>query len=177
MYRKVIMLFGIVGVSLSLVLGLISVITWQIVAVLIAVSLGIPSLILTHEKLKPEVSVKPIEERREQEQEIVIEERNILREETIHVSPAADGYYYELELKRGENLKGEIISDSPIDIYLVDSTNFKKWDKDRTFYHEYCNESVLKTKIDYVVPKKGTWYLIIENNGRKSAKTKVYLYI
>ena len=175
MYRKVIMFFAIIGVSISLVLGLSSVVTWQIVAVLITVSLGIPSLILTYEKLTSEVSVKPKEERREQEQEIMTEEKDIIREETIRVSPNY-GYSYELELKRGEHLKGEVSSDSPINIYFVNSTNFKKWDKDRTFNYEDCNESVLETKIDYVVPRKGTWYLLIENDGRKSARVKIRLY-
>ena len=168
MYRRVMMFFAIIGVILSLALGLSSVVTWEIVTVLIAVSLGIPSLILTYEKLTSEVSVKPKEERREQEQEII-------KEETIRVSPK-DAYYYEFELKRGEHLKGEISSDNHIDIYFVNNTNFKKWSKDRTFYSEDCNESVLETKIDYVVPRKGTWYLLIENNGRKTAIVKVRLY-
>jgi len=168
MYRQVIMLFAIVGVSLSLALGLFSVVTWQIVAVLITVSLGIPSLILTYEKLTSEVRIKPKEERKKQEQEII-------KEETIRVG-RDDGYHYELELKRGEHLKGEISSDGPINIYFVNNTNFKKWDKDRIFNYEDCNESVLEAKIDYVVPRKGTWYLLIENDGRKTARVKIRLY-
>jgi len=176
MYRKVMMFFSLVGVSLSLVLGLFSIITWQIVAVLITVSLGIPSLVLTYEKLTSEVSVKPKEERREQEQEVKPKERDILREETIRVSPN-DEFYYVFELKRGDNLKGEISSTDHIDIYFVDNTNFRKWEKDRTFECEYCNESVLKAKIDYEVPKRGIWYLLMENNGRKTAIVKVLLYL
>ena len=113
------MFLCIVGVSLSLVLGLFSVILWQIVAVLVAVFIGIPSLILT------QVNAKPKEEEREQEQEVEAEEKDILREETIRVSPK-DAYYHEFELKRGENLKGEISSDVPIDIYFVNNTSFKK---------------------------------------------------
>lgn len=174
MYRKVLLFLGVVGVSLSLALGLSSVVTWQFVAVLIAVSLGIPSLILTYEKLASEVRVKPKEER-EQKQEVKLEERDILREETIHVSPKR-GYSYEFELTRGDHLKGEISSDEPIDIYFVDNVNFRKWEKDRTFYYESSNESILETKIDYEVPRKGTWYLLIENNGRESAIVEVRLY-
>lgn len=166
MYRKVVLFFGIVGVSLSLVLGLLSVITWEVVAILVAIFIGIPTLIT-------QVNVKPKEE--EQEQEVKTEEKEILREETIRVSPH-DAYYYVFELKRGETLKGEISSDSHIDIYFVNNTNFKKWDKERDFYSECSNESVLETKIDYEVPKRGTWYLLIENNGRKSATVKVCLY-
>ncbi len=174
MYRKIMLLFGIVGVSLSLALGLLDVITWQIVPVLLAVSLGIPSLILTYEKLTSEVKVKPRE--KEQEQEVKPEEKEILREETIRVSPQ-DAYYYLFELKRGEILKGEISSNSHIDIYFVNSTNFRKWDKDRRFEPECSNESVLKTKIDYEVPKRGKWYLLMENNGRKTAIVQILLYL
>lgn len=130
------------------------------------VFIGIPALIT-------QVNVKPKEQ---SEQEVKPKERDILREETIRVSPK-DALYYEFELKRGENLKGEISSDSHIDIYFVDNTNFKKWDKDRTFDFEYCNESVLETKIDYEVPKRGTWYLLMENNGRKTAIVKTLLYL
>ena len=169
MYRKVMIFFSIVGVSLSLVLGLFSIITWEVVAILVAVLIGIPTLIT-------QVNVKPKEEERKQEQEVKTEEKEILREETINVSPH-DAYYYVFELKRGEILKGEISSDSHIDIYFVNNTNFKKWNKDRTFDSECSNESVLKTKIDYEVPKRGTWYLLMENNGRKTAIVKVLLYL
>ena len=168
MYPKAMIFLAVIGVSLSLVLGLFSIITLEVVAILIAVFIGISTLIT-------QVKVKPKEEEIEHKQEVEVEEKEIIRQETIRVSPH-DAYYYEFELKRGENLRGEISSDSAIDIYFVDKTNFKKWDKDRTFYYEDCNESVLETKIDYVVPRKGTWYLLIENNGRKSAKVKVCLY-
>lgn len=167
-------IFAIVGVSLSLMLGLASVITWQIAAVLIAVSLGIPSLILTYEEARSEASAEP-KKRKTEEEEVITEVKDILREETIRVSPL-DGYFYEFELTRNDHLRGEITSTSHIDIYFVDERNFKKWGKERDFIYENCNESVLEAKIDYLVPKKGTWYLIMENNGRKSAKVKVCLY-
>jgi len=58
----------------------------------------------------------------------------------------------------------------------VDEFNFDRWNRDKSFDYEECNEGVLETNIDYLVPKKGKWYLIIENNGRKSAIVKVLLY-
>ena len=167
MYPKTMIFLAIVGVSLSLLLGLFSVIMLEVVVLLVMIFIGIPTLI-------SQVNVKPKEE--EQEQEVKAEEKEILREETIRVSPQ-DSYYYDFDLTRGDNLKGDISSDNYIDIYFVDNTNFNKWDKDRTFNSEYCNESVLETKIDYVVPKKGTWYLLIENNGRKTAIVKVFLHL
>jgi len=160
---------------LSLVLGLFLVVTWQIVAVLIAVSIGIPSLVLSYEKVRltSEVSAKPDKERKEQE--ITTEDKGVLRDETIRVGPH-DAYSYVLEFGRDETLKGEISSNSHLDIYFVNNTNFMKWEKGKAFECEYSSESVLNTKIDYEVPKRGIWHLVIENNGRKTAKIKLYLY-
>ena len=169
MYPKAMIFLAIVGVSLSLLLGLFSVIAHEIVAILIAVFVGIPTLIT-------QVNIEPKEEEREQEQEVKTEEKEVMREETIRISPD-HVHYYVFELERDDTLKGEISSDSHIDIYFVNSTNFKKWDKGRTFDSEYSTESVLETKIDYEVPRKGTWYMLMENNGRKTAIVKVFLYL
>lgn len=172
MYPKAMIFLTVIGVSLSLVLGLFSVIIVEVVAILVAVFIGIPTLVT-------QLNVKPKKKERKQEQEVKTEEKDIIREETIHVG-RGHAYYYQFEqneLKRGEHLEGEISSDSPINIYFVDKTNFKKWDKERTFNYEYANESVFETKIDYEVPKRGAWYLLMENNGRKTAIVKVYLYL
>jgi len=121
------------------------------------------------------VTINVDSEKKEQAQNLPVEEKEILRKETIVVSPA-NSYYYEFEFKKGDNLIGEISSNSPIDIYFVDDFNFDKWNRDKSFDEEYSNEGVLGTNIDYLVPTKGTWYLIIENKGRKSATVKVLLY-
>lgn len=121
------------------------------------------------------VNINVASGKKEQTQNSPVEEKEVLRKETIFVSPT-DGYSYELELTRGDHLRGEIVSDCPIDIYFVDEENFDKWNKNRNFDYENCNEGVLEANIDYIVPIKGTWYLIIENNRRKSATVKVRLY-
>jgi hypothetical protein len=113
-----------------------------------------------------------IENPKEEEEE----QKVILRKETIEVSPT-DSYYYEFELSKKDHLKGEISSTSRIDIYFLDEFNFNKWSRGRKYFEpEDSNEGVLETNIDYEVPKRGKWYVIIENNGRKSATVKVRLY-
>jgi len=139
MYQKVMLLLGIVVALVCVVLGFLSVIGWNIVAVLATVSMGIPSLILAYEKTTSKKHIEPKEDRIEQE---IVEEKVILRDETIRVGRDFD-QYLDLELGRGDNLKGEISSDIPINIYFVDNANFKKWSKDRNFDYEYCSESVL----------------------------------
>jgi len=167
MYPKAIIILAIIGVTLSLIMCFFSLVTWEMAGVLITVFLGIPVLL-------SQVKAKPKE--KEHKQEVKAEEKEILHEETIRVSPKQD-VYYDSQLVRGDNLKGKISSSSHIDILIVNQTNFKKWEKDKTFYYEYYTESVFETTIDYVVPRKGMWYVLIENNGRKTAKVKVLLYL
>lgn len=104
------------------------------------------------------------------------EEKEILRKETIVVRPSK-GYSYDFDFVEGDYLKGEISSTSCIDIYFVDDVNFDKWDRDKSFEVEDSNEDVLESNINYFVPADGAWHLIIENNGRKSARVKVRLYV
>lgn len=185
MYRVAVVLLGITGIFLSLILGYFSVIAWEIAAILIPTSIGISTLLLAFEKPKSETNakpkvksdayVRPKKEAKMQKLGTAKVEKDTLRDETIFVSANA-GYYYEFELEKNDHLKGRIISDDPLDIYFVNKTNFQKWEKDREFFIDNCNESVLDAKIDYVASRKGTWYILIENNGRKSAKVKVTLH-
>jgi len=112
----------------------------------------------------------------EESENLQDEKKETLRKETIVVTPS-DGYSYEFDLMKADHLKGEIKSTSPIDVFFVDEFYFDKWNRGRRYFEpENSNVSVLETNIDYVAPKKGKWYVIIENNGRKSATVKVQLY-
>ena len=82
---------------------------------------------------------------------------------------------YEFELIEGENLKGVISSSSHIDIYFVDNTNFSAWLTGKTFDHECCHESVFGAEITFPVQEEGSWYLLIENNGKKPATIEVII--
>jgi len=57
MHRGIILFIGILGVVLSLAMAFYSVLAWEIAAVLVAVFLGIPSLLLTYGKVKPEENI------------------------------------------------------------------------------------------------------------------------
>jgi len=130
--------------------------------------------VMTGDQAEVHINV-PSKEKRQAEKPSA-EEKEILRKETIVVSPS-DGYSYEFDLIRGEHLRGEITSTSPIDVLFVDEPCFDKWSNGRKYFEpEYSNDSVLETTIDYVVPQKGKWFVIIENNGRKTATVKVRLY-
>ena len=84
---------------------------------------------------------------------------------------------FEFELIMGEKLKGDILSNSQIDIYLVTNDGFSKWMNDEVFDHECCHESITRTTINYQAPREGTWYLLVENNGKKTAEVEVILEV
>lgn len=103
-------------------------------------------------------------------------EKGYLRKEKIVVIPSGS-YFYEFELMKNDHLRGEIFSSSPVDVYFLDEFNFNKWNNGRKYFEpENSSEAILECNIDYEVVKEGSWYLIIENNGRKSATVKIRLY-
>jgi hypothetical protein len=167
MYPKTMALVAILGVALSLCLGFFSIINWEIATSLIAVFIGIPTLL-------SQVKVKPKEKKHEQKVEA--ENRRSLQEEVM-CTMGKDANYYDFDMKRGELLQGEISADVPLNIYFMNITNFKRWDKDKDFAFEYGTENVYETKINYAVPRKGTWFLAIENTGTMEANVEVRLFV
>ncbi len=129
--------------------------------------------VMAHDQSK--VSITVASKKEEHPQSSQAEKKAFIRKETIVVKPS-DGYSYEFRLMKDDHLKGKIVSDNPIDVYFVDWLNFEDWTGNRDFESEDCNEGVLETEIDYVTPRKGSWYLIMENRGRVPAKVKVRLY-
>ncbi len=129
--------------------------------------------VMTGDRAEVNINVPSVEKK--QTEESSAEEKEILRKETIVVSPS-EGYSYEFEFMKGEHLRGEISSTSCIDVCFMDESNFDRWSRGRYFEPENSNDSVLETNIDYIAPSKGTWYVVILNNGRKSATVKVQLY-
>ena len=166
MYPKTMAFVAIFGVALSLCLGFFSIINWQIATGLITVFIGIPTLL-------SQVKVKPKEKKDEQK---VKAENRSFQEEAMCIM-GKDANYYDFDMKRGERLQGEISADVPLNIYFMNLTNFRRWDKGRDFAFEYGTENVYETKMNYAVPRKGTWFLAIENTGTIEANVEVRLFI
>ena len=113
--------------------------------------------------------------KKEQEEYSMEIEKEIIYKDTIVVEK--NGVYYDHKFIRGEHLVGEISSNSAIDIYFVDEVNFDKWNRDKSFKYEECRENVLDTYFDFLIPKKGMWYVLIENSDDDTIVTvKVLLY-
>jgi len=122
MYRGIIIFFGILVALSSVIMGLCSVVEWEIVAVLVAVSLGIPSLMLTYEKVKPKEEIAQGKAERKHEKE--------------RIKPPS------VPLKEGEKQKSALLLDSTnitklnIDDSLLDSIYEQAHRKAVQIYHD-----------------------------------------
>lgn len=84
-------------------------------------------------------------------------------EETVVI---ASGEYqvYPYEFEENDMLVGEITSDIPVNIYILNHRNFKLFEDDEeTFTAEYFTGNVKRCKIKFPSPRAGAWRLVIQN--------------
>ena len=102
--------------------------------------------------------------------------KEVVADETISINKR-EFHEYGVKLKRSETLKGEIHADAPINVYFMNEQNFEKFVRDKTFDYEDGSENFWEGSIEYFVPKKDEWFLVLENEGKESVRVKVYLYL
>jgi len=109
--------------------------------------------------------------------EDVSKEKQIVANETLSIKKK--GFQqYNVVLKRGETLRGEIHSDAPVNIYFMDESNFKKYIRgNRRFLPEDGKDDFWEGSIEFFASRKDVWFLVLENEGKESVKVKVYLYV
>ena len=101
------------------------------------------------------------------EKERMFDERFLLEED--------EHGHYEFKLSKGDRIKGEIHSDEPVDIWFLDEINFDKFVRAKRFDEEDVSGSVYDTKLDFKVPSKGKWFVVIENPNKDSTEVRVKL--
>jgi len=102
---------------------------------------------------------------------------NIVLNEKVSV-PSSENLVFDFELARFEQLKGEISSTGPIDIYFLDQANYNKWSKGGCYFESKdSKKGILKSPIYEMAPSMGTWYLIIENNNNEEVTIEVLLRV
>ena len=77
---------------------------------------------------------------------------------------------YQFTLLEGEYLDVSIMTqEGPVDIVILDSNNFFKYDDETSNaeFYEYDDlyENVIAKDLQFIVPTDGEWYLVIENNN------------
>jgi len=185
--QKTVLILGLGGSFLFILLGVFNLLPWTIAGVLATASIGAASLLfgyISKKKEKPEVVIreKPIireketifmvpkpEKPLELEVEPIIDQAPVINEDE-HV-------IYEIELEEGENLKGEVKADGPINVFLLTKRNLTKFEKDEEFWYEHGDEEVTRTTIDFEAPKDGKWFLVVKNIGEETVSADIRAYI
>lgn|SRR5574337_149994 len=78
------------------------------------------------------------------------------------VIDANDYEVYSYGLPKGAIITGNIFSNMPINVYIMDALNFNRFEKERSFTYE-GTERVTRYKVDFIVPEKRDWFIVIEH--------------
>jgi hypothetical protein len=182
MLKRALLGTAVVGVAISLFLGAAQIVPMQVTGALVTASVGIPSLafayLSTKEKKSPEESkqlntpsttgfirlaqVRP-------EPKTVVEETAVLE--------ANEYIIYDFDLKKGEKLVGGLSSDEAINYYCLSRYGLKKFENHEEFSFDYGSEGILKGKVEFPPPRAGTWYLVVDNEGKSRATVTVHLLV
>lgn len=167
MFRLAVLGIALVGVLVSVTLGFLTLVPWEVSSILATAFIGIPSLVLTYLSLKEKKSGKEVKQLRQP--------RTIL-EETCAVD-GEEYVFYVLDLKKGEEVKGKISSDEPIGFFFLTKYGLTRFENNEDFSYEYGSESIRKSEVHFTPPKTGTWYLVIENEGEDQATVDIHLSV
>lgn len=172
---KWILCLGIVSVFLLIILGFTNILNWVVVSVLSTVTIGVVGWILSYmSKLgKKETSLN---KRKIAEKESKV--RNCIVDEEI-VLDASSYETFTVDLRKNEHLFGEISSEEPINVFLVNRYGLNKFENEEDFSYEDCGcgEGIRRTKVDFTPPKAGKWFLILENEEDEETNVEVKLYV
>ncbi len=91
----------------------------------------------------------------------------------IKIIKAKDYNYYSYDIHEDELLIGTIFSDVTINVYMLDTRNLRYYEDGKEFSGEIEKEYVKKTSIDFVCPKTGKWYLLIDNYNENDAEVNL----
>jgi len=83
-------------------------------------------------------------------------------EETI-VIESGEHQIYPYDLEASEKLTGQIVSDIPVNIYIVNHRNLQLLEDDKEFTAEYFTANVKRCKINFRAPIAGLWNVVIQN--------------
>lgn len=111
--------------------------------------------------------------------EVEFEEATTRQEKRFdeRISIQAEEYaYYEFELSKGNKVRGKISSDEPVDVWFLDEKNFDKLDRDKSFQEEDGTEGVYETKLVFEATKKGSWFVVIQNQTETATEVEVHLH-
>jgi len=82
---------------------------------------------------------------------------------------------YTYDIDENNKLVGQINSDGPVNIYIVNNRNLRLFEDDDDFTEEDGIENAKRYKINFQPPRAGTWNIVIENAEDVDAEVDVFL--
>ena len=112
--------------------------------------------------------------------QILDDESEVSDDDVTDVTIVLDNEEYEVylyDLDKGRKIIGEIKSNVPINVFVVRNYGLKRFENDGEFDYEGGGEKVKRIKINFEIPGRGPWYVIIENEEYDEAEIVVYLKV
>jgi len=170
-----VIVISIVGIVAFLVLGILAVIPWQISGIMITVFIGVASLVLTYlSKEKAHVKEPQITEKAATKQ-TVLPKPHVIVDETSAIR-RGDYAAHDLGEQGAVEIKGEISSNEPVNFYFLTQYGLNRYKELEECSYECGSERSLKSSVSFFPSRTVTWYLAVENVGKKQATVHVYLY-
>jgi hypothetical protein len=114
--------------------------------------------------------------RNEVTKERLIDKSWIVNKEIILESETYETF--SIDLQEQEHLFGEISSNNPVNVFLVNKYALNKFEGQEEFSYEDCGggENITRTTIDFVSKKTARWFLVVENAAVEEARIEIHLW-
>ncbi len=91
------------------------------------------------------------------------------------INPDEVGTFWDLTVKKGDQLNGKVTSNYLTNIYFLNEKNLHKFLDEKDFDPLYDRVPVLSTLIDFRSPINGTIFLAIEGQANKKITLEIAL--
>jgi hypothetical protein len=172
---KWILALGITTVAALTALALLGILNYVVAGLLVTATIGVVGWVLNY-------TSKPREKAAFTNKEKTPEKEPKSKKEIVNKEIVLDADDYEtftVNLENKDRLVGEISSEDPINVFLVNRYALSKFENEEEFSFEDCGsgEGIRRTRIDFAPTKAGRWFLVVENEDDKKTIIKVDLYV
>lgn len=106
------------------------------------------------------------------------ENGDLVEDELLNLRKVIEDYeIYSYRLTKGSVLVGEIRTDNPVNVFLVNTRNLKLFEDQDAFDYDEGSDAVTRYSFRFVVPKTCEWHLIIENEREGDAEVDIKLRV
>lgn len=172
---KWILALGILIVAALIALAFLGTLNYVVASLLVTATLGVVGWILNYMS-KPREKVVSSNKEKMSEKEPKGKKWIVNKEIVL----GADSYEpFTVDLEENEHLLGEISSEDPINVFLVNRYALNKFENQEEFSYEDCGggEGIRKTMIDFTANKSARWFLVVENEADEETSVKVSLSV